>query len=83
MNTLWLSNLEVVMEERRADFRREMEQLMLEREAQSTNAHKPGWLQRRLHDFSMWMMSTGERMHRRYHDPAPIPRWYQSFKVAR
>jgi len=36
-----------------------------------------------MHDFSMWMVATGERLHRRYHDPAPVPRWYQSFKVAR
>jgi hypothetical protein len=83
MNSLWLSNLEILMEERRADFRREMEQLRLEREAISTKPHKLNWLERRMHDFSMWMMYTGERMHRRYHDPAPRPRWYQSFKVAR
>lgn len=83
MNTLWLSNLEIIMEEQRADFRREMEQLMLEREAQSTNAYKPKWFHRRVHDFSTWMVSTGERLHRRYHDPATNPRWYQSIKVAR
>jgi hypothetical protein len=83
MNTLWLSNLEILMEERRADFCREMEQLRLEREAQTTKPHKLNWLECRLHDLSMWMISTGERLHQRYHDPAPIPRWYQSFKVAR
>jgi hypothetical protein len=83
MNTLWLSNLEILMEEHRADFCREMEQLRLEREAQTTKPHKLNWLERRLHDLSMWMISTGEHLHQRYHDPAPIPRWYQSFKVAR
>ena len=83
MNTLWLSNIEILMEERRADFRREMEQLRLEREAQITKPHKVNWLERRMHSFSMWMISTGERLHRRYHEPVTIPRWYQSFKVAR
>ena len=83
MNTLWLSNLEVLMEEHRADFRREMEQLRLEREAQSTKAHKPNWIERKMHDLSYWMVTTGERLHRRYHETDPIPRWYQSFKVAR
>jgi hypothetical protein len=83
MNTLWLSNLEVIMEERRADFRREMEQLRLEREAQITKPRNPRWIENRMHDFSVWMMSTGARLHRRYHDPVPPPRWYQSFKVAR
>lgn len=83
MNTLWLSNLEILMEERRADFRREIEQLRLEREATSTKPHNPNWMERRLHDFSMWMISAGTRLHSRYHDTAPVPRWYQSFKVAR
>ena len=83
MNTLWLSNLEILMEEHRADFRREMEQLRLEREAQTTKPHRANWLERRMHDFSMWMISTGERLHQRYHVPVPVPRWYQSFKVAR
>ena len=44
MNTLWLSNLEILMEERRADFRREMEQLRLEREAQTTKPRNLNWL---------------------------------------
>jgi hypothetical protein len=83
MNTLWLSNLEIIMEERRADFEREMEQLRLEREALSTKPHQPNWVDLRMHDLSMWMVTTGERLHRKYHSPAPVPRWYQSFKVAK
>jgi len=83
MNTLWLSNLEIIMEERRADFEREMEQLRLEREALSAMRHKPNWLDHRMHALSMWMVTTGERLHRKYHNPAPVPRWYQSFKVAK
>jgi len=71
------------MEERRAGFPPRNGKLRLEREAQTTKPHKLNWLECRLHDLSMWMMSTGERLHRRYHEPAPIPRWYQSFKVAR
>jgi hypothetical protein len=83
MNSFWLSNLEFLMDERRADFRREIEQLRLLREAQAAKPHNPGWVGHRMHDLSLWMISTGERMHRRLHDPTPIPRWYQSFKVAR
>lgn len=83
MNTLWLSNLEILMEERRADFQREMVQLRLEREAQATKSRKLTWMQNRMHAMSMWMISTGERLHAQYHDPTPVPRWYQSFKVAR
>ena len=83
MNTLWLSNLEILMEERRADFRREVEQLRLESEAINARPRKPNWVDRKVHDLSVWMVTTGERLHRRYHDPFPLPRWYQSFKVAR
>jgi hypothetical protein len=83
MNSLWLSNLEILMEERRADFRREMEQLRLEREATSTKPRDPNWVERRMQELSAWMVATGERLHRRYHDPVPLPRWYQSFKVAK
>lgn len=83
MNTLWLSNIEFLAQEERADFRREMEQFRLEREAQSTKPHKLNWMERRMRDFSQWMMFTGERLRRRYSDTTPVPRWYQSFKVAR
>lgn len=83
MNSLWLSNLEIIMDERRADFRREIEQLRLQREALEANPRNSGWVGRRMHDLSIWMMTTGERMHRRYHNPAPASRWYQSLKVAR
>ena len=83
MNSLWLSNLEIIMDERRADFRREIEQLRLEREATLTKPHKPGWVGHRLHALSIWMIAAGERMHRRYHESVTIPRSYQSFKMAR
>ena len=83
MNTLWLSNIEVLAKEERADFRREMEQLQLEREALNTKPRKQNWLEHRMHDLSVWMVTTGERLHRRYHDTDSLPRWYQSFKIAR
>jgi len=83
MNTLWLSNIEILVEEHCADFRREMEKYRLEREAQSTKARKPNWLDHRIHDLSIWMVATSERLYQRYHETDPIPRWYQSFKVAR
>ena len=83
MNTLWLSNIEIVAEEERADFRREMEKYRLEREAKNTKPRQPNWLENRMRDFSMWMVSTGKRLYSRYYDTAPVPRWYQSFKLAK
>ena len=83
MNSLWLSNIEILMEERRADFRREMETLRLEREALTTGEQSPTWFQRKLQGLSLWLIATGERLNRNIQDPVPVPRWYQSFKVAR
>jgi len=83
MNTLWLSNIEILAEEQRADFRREMEKYRLEREAESTKPRRPNWLEHRIHDLSVWMVTTGERLYQRYYEIDPVPRWYQSFKVAR
>ena len=83
MNTLWLSNIEILAEEGRADIRREIEQIRLEREARRTKLRKQNWLEHRMHDLSVWMVTTGERLHRRYHNTDPLPRWYQSLKIAR
>lgn len=83
MNTLWLSNIEIVAEEERADFRREMEKYRLQREAKNTKPRQPNWLERRICDFSQWMVSTGKQLYGRYYDTEPVPRWYQSFKVAK
>jgi hypothetical protein len=83
MNTLWLSNVEILMEEQRADFRREMANLRLEREALSTRPHHPNVIERKVHELSLWMIATGERLNRHYNDPAPVPRWYQSYTIAK
>lgn len=83
MNSLWLSNLEILNEERQADFRREMEVLRLEREARMVTRRPPTWARRLNQALSAWMIRTGKRLNQRLQQPAPVPRWYQSFKVAR
>jgi len=83
MNSLSLSNLEILMEERRADFRREMEQLQLEREAMSTKERKPNWVIHGMQALSACMIAIGEQLRRRNHNSTPVPRSYQSFKVAK
>lgn len=83
MNALWLSNIEIIAEEERADFRREMEKYRLEREALTTKPHKPNWFANRMKDLSVWMLTTGQNLQKHYKDTEPVPRWYQSFKVAR
>ena len=83
MSDLWFSNIEIFVEEECADFRHEMEKYRLERETCSTKSGQSKWLERRMRDFSMWMVSTGKRLSQQYQDPNSVPRSYQSFKLAK
>lgn len=77
----WLT--ERLVETRRDDFRREIEQLNLVREAESAYDASQSWIKQQLHDLGVWMMTTGERLHKRYQAPEPLPRWYQGSTMAR
>lgn len=83
MNALWLSNLEILHEERLADLRREVEHLNLIREAENASNSRQNRLKRRLHSLGDWMMRTGERLQKHYHAPTPLPGDYQSKSLAR
>jgi len=83
IHSLCLPTIEILAEEERADFRREVEQYRLVREALKTTPRQPNWLERRMLALSAWMVFTGERLTRRYQNADPIPRWYPSFKIAR
>ena len=58
---------EKFIEQKLADTQRELEHNKLVREAKRTNAPLSGWAANRMHDLSVWMMCTGERLHERYH----------------
>ena len=77
----WLP--EKLVETRRADFRREIEQLNLVHEAENAYGARQSWVGQQLHDLGVWMMTTGERLHKRYHAPEPLPRCYQGATLAR
>jgi hypothetical protein len=77
----WL--VEKLVETRRDDFRREIEQLNLVREAESAYDARQSWIKQQLHDLGAWMMTTGESLHKRYQAPEPLPRWYQGSTLAR
>jgi hypothetical protein len=77
----WLP--EKIVESRRDDFRREIAQLNLVREAMSAHDARQSWLQVQLHNLGHWMIASGERLHNRYHAPEPLPRWHQGSTLAR
>lgn len=58
---------EKFIEQKLADTRREIEHIRLVHEAKKTNAPLQGWAANKMHDLSVWMICTGERMHERYH----------------
>jgi len=60
---------EKFIEQKVADTRKEVQHIRLVREAKSANTSAPlqGWVANRMHDLSVWMMCTGERLHERYH----------------
>ena len=74
---------EKLVETRRDDFQREIEQLNLVREATSDYGARRSWMKVQLHNLGHWMISTGERLHKRYHAPEPLPRWHQGSTLAR
>ena len=50
-----------------ADTQREIEHNKLVREAKKSSAPLQGWIANKMHDLSVWMICTGERLHERYH----------------
>jgi len=77
----WLP--EILVEYRRDDFRREMEQINLVREAGNAYDARQSWIKVQLHNLGHWMIAAGERLHNRYHAPESLPRWYQGSTLAR
>lgn len=74
---------EILVEIQRDDLRREIEQLNLIREATSGYGTRRSWMKVQLHNLGHWMITTGERLHKRYQAPEPLPRWYQGSTLAR
>jgi hypothetical protein len=62
---------EVFMAQKQADVQREIEHNNLVREAKNANPPLQGWVATRMHDLSVWMMCTGERLHKHYHSQLP------------
>ena len=74
---------EIFVAQKRADIQREIEHSKLIREAKQANAPLPGWAADKMHDLSVWMMCTGERLHERYHTSTHLPHMHQRSPQAR
>jgi hypothetical protein len=58
---------EKFIEQKLADTQREIEHIRLMRDAKGKNSPLQGWIANRMHNLSIWMICTGERLHERYH----------------
>jgi hypothetical protein len=62
---------EKFIEQKFADARREVKQNQLVREAKGNTPSLQTWAANKMHDLSVWMMCTGERLHEHYHAQLP------------
>lgn len=74
---------ELFVAQKQADLQREIEHNNLVREAKSANAPYQGWIDNKMHDLSVWMICTGNRLHERYHAPTHLPHLHQGSTQAR
>ena len=77
MNFYQIPDIEIYVTEKLADIRHEVEQRNYVRAIERANAHIPGWVANQMHNLSVWMIQTGERIHEHYHTPAQIPHLHQ------
>jgi hypothetical protein len=72
---------EIFVAQKQADTQREIEHSKLVREAKYAISPLQGWAVNKMHDLSVWMMCTGERLHEHYH--AQLPHLHQRSTQAR
>ena len=68
---------EIFIAQKHTDTQREVEHNRLVIEAKNTNKQIQGWVANKMHDLSVWMICTGERLHERYHASTPLPHLHQ------
>jgi hypothetical protein len=60
---------EYVVEERRRDVLREMNNIRLEKQALEARTYHPNWFTRTMQGFGEWLIARGEKLVRRYEMP--------------
>ena len=69
---------ELFVAHKQAELQREIEQNNLVREATRSSVTLQTWADNKMHDLSVWMICTGERLHERYHRSNHLPHLHQS-----
>ena len=60
---------EYMVEERRRDVLREMDNIRLEEQALEARVHQPNWFTRSMQGFGEWLIARGESLVERYEIP--------------
>ena len=69
-------DIEIYVTEKLADIKHEVEMNNFIHNVEKANSPIPSWLASRLHGLSVWMIQTGQRLHKRYHAPTHMPYLY-------
>ena len=67
-----LPDVEIYVTEKLVDIKHEVEQRNYIRETERANAPLPSWVASQMHGLSVWMIQTGQRLHKRYHAPSHL-----------
>jgi hypothetical protein len=71
-----IPDIEIYVTEKMADIKYEVEQSNFVHDVERANAPIPSWVASQMHGLSVWMIKTGQRLHKRYHAPAHMPYLY-------
>ena len=74
---------ELYVAQKQADLQREIERNNLVREAIGFDKPLQGWAANKMHDLSVWMICTGQRLHERYHATTHLSHLHQGSPQAR
>ena len=77
----WLP--EKLVETRRDDFRREIEEINLINEVENAYEAQQSLSKKLMYEIGNWMTGIGEQLKDHNQAPDPLPRWYQGNKLAR
>ncbi len=83
MNQLFITNCEIYVKEKQADYLEKASRYRLEQEALQTSARPASWAEKGLLIFGSWLISRGERLQQRFVQKRQIPRFHESIKLAR
>lgn len=83
MNQLWITNYEIYILEKHAEYLENANKHRLEQEALQSGARPARWMEKVLLLFGSWLIASGEKLRMYFVQKRQIPRYHESIKLAR